>query len=227
MGHPALPSFGVATVGEAEVGRGDGLQGWNFSNQAAQQQRQRTKPNRHQRLRQARLNERQHEEEVAENLPWGDSVLQDPEEGCSRFYFINANGLSSANDFEEIQEIGQALTNIKVSMLGMAETNKDWSRPGLKSKSTRAWKKVFGAGSKWVTASSGELTGDDYQPGGVGLLVGGNWSGRICEEGADPSGLGRWSYATLQGKKNTKVTIVTAYQVCEDNISTTGPTTAY
>ena len=224
MGHQAPPPFGVATVGEKDVGRRHGLPGLDETTQ--QQQQQRKKPNRHQRLRQTRFNEQAQEDEMIENLPWGDSTLQEPEDDCVRFYFINKNGLSSNNNFEEILEIGQATTNIGVSILGMAETNKDWSRPGLQTQSARAWRKFFGP-SSWLTASSGELTGEDYQPGGVGLVVGGQWSGRICEKGSDPDGLGRWTYATLQGKANAKVTIVTAYQVCDDNISTTGPNTAY
>ena len=177
MGHWAPPSFGEATVGETDVNRGDGLPGWLTINQTTQQ---RAKPNRHQRLRQTRLNEQAQEEEVMDNLPWGDSTLKDPDDGCVRVYFINANGLSSSNNFEEIQEIGQAITNIKVSVLGLAETNKDWSRPGLQAASAQAWRRFF-SGSPWITASSGELTGEDYQPGGVSMLVGGKWSGRICK----------------------------------------------
>ena len=39
---------------------------------------------------------------MIENLPWGDSALKDPEEDSTRIYFINKNGLKSANNFEEI-----------------------------------------------------------------------------------------------------------------------------
>ena len=80
--------------------------------------------------------------------------------------------------------------NVGVSIVGLAETNKDWSRPGLQSQSTQAWRQFFGP-STWTTASSSEITGNNSQPGGVGLLLSGNWSGRICERGADDSGLGR------------------------------------
>ena len=66
----------------------------------------------------------------------------------------------------------------------------------------------------------------EYQPGGTALIVGQPWSGRATTS-SDPSGLGRWTEATLIGKDERKVTIVCAYCVCKNTISTTGPSTAF
>ena len=146
-------------MGEMGVGCRTGLQRERDRNN--QQQQQRAKPNRHQRLRQTLFNEQEQDEARIENLPWGDPILMKPQEGSVPIYFINKNGLSSNNKFEEILEIRQELMNVGVSIVGLAETNKDWSRPGLQSQSTQAWRQFFGP-STWTTASSSEITGDDY-----------------------------------------------------------------
>ena len=39
--------------------------------------------------------------------------------------------------------------------------------------------------------------------------------------------MGRWSSATLQGRNGKRVTIITSYRVCHQNISTAGEKTAY
>jgi hypothetical protein len=46
-------------------------------------------------------------------------------------------------------------------------------------------------------------------------------------KGSDPFGLGRWSYITLRGKDNKKLTIVTGYRVCQATPSSAGIKTAY
>ncbi len=80
---------------------------------------------------------------------------------------------------------------------------------------------------KMITASSGITYGSSYQPGGVATIIGGDWVGRLSEKEADVHGLGRWTTCTLKGKDNTKLTIITAYQVCNDHIERTGPKTAF
>jgi hypothetical protein len=44
------------------------------------------------------------------------------------------------------------------------------------------------------------------------------WSSRVFKKDADTSGMGQWSYQTLVGKQNTKVTIIMGYW-CIRNIS--------
>jgi hypothetical protein len=58
----------------------------------------------------------------------------------------------------------------------------------------------------------------DYMTGGTLTAMVNKWSSRVFKKDADPSGMGRWSYQTLVGKQNTKVTIITGYQ-CVRNIS--------
>lgn len=49
------------------------------------------------------------------------------------------------------------------------------------------------------------------------MIVGQPWSGRTTI-GVDPSGLGRWTEATISGKEARKVTVITAYRVVKISV---------
>jgi hypothetical protein len=53
------------------------------------------------------------------------------------------------------------------------------------------------------------------QPGGVGMIVTDDASHKVCEQGRDETGLGRWTWVRLQGKDGVKVRILTAYRPCD------------
>ena len=53
-----------------------------------------------------------------------------------------------------------------------------------------------------------------------------HWTSRVVEKGADPFGLGRWSYLVLQGQGGIKILLITAYRVCKQTMTSAGPTTS-
>lgn len=55
----------------------------------------------------------------------------------------------------------------------------------------------------------------------------GKWVGRIDDKGADPEGLGRWSFMVFNGKNGRKVLVVVAYQACNNNICRAGTRQAW
>ena len=65
-------------------------------------------------------------------------------------------------------------------------------------------------------ASSSVPSKNDYKPGGTLILTQSNRKGRVIDSGSDA--LGRWTYQTLSGKDNRHVSIISAYQVCEQSI---------
>jgi hypothetical protein len=71
-------------------------------------------------------------------------------------------------------------------------------------------------------ASSPVTAVHNYQPGGVMSIIHGHMVGRIKSRGNDD--LGRWTYVKLLGRSEKVITIISAYQVC--NNTRTG-TTAY
>ena len=58
----------------------------------------------------------------------------------------------------------------------------------------------------------------DYVTGGTLTSTVDRWSSRVSKKDSDPSGMGRWSYQTLVGKRNSKITIITGYR-CVHNTS--------
>ncbi len=57
-------------------------------------------------------------------------------------------------------------------------------------------------------------------------MVCNKWKSRVVGKGADTFGLGQWTYIALRGKGNKRLLIVSAYRVCQQTLSTIGPTTA-
>ena len=90
----------------------------------------------------------------------------------------------------------------------------------MKEVFNKVWRK-----NKLVTSNSPERTTTAYQPGGTTTLVVNKWVSHICGSGQDA--LGRWSYITLKGKQERKVTIISAYRVCENSLDQAGPTTCW
>jgi hypothetical protein len=154
------------------------------------------------------------------NLPWGDSIDEKPNNATR--IFQNINGISTANDFVSASEIGFRADADQVDILCLAETNLDWGFNQHRRSCESHWR-PFWKVMKLVTASSTITYNTSYQPGGVATVVGGNWVGPLSDYEAVSHGFGRWTTCTLRGKSNTKLTIITAYQVCKDNIAQSGP----
>ena len=64
-----------------------------------------------------------------------------------------------------------------------------------------------------MTASKTTVNDSYTKRGGLLTWTIGNWLGRIIDSGSDK--LGRWTYVTMTGKNNRKLTIYTLYQVCD------------
>jgi hypothetical protein len=70
--------------------------------------------------------------------------------------------------------------------------------------------------SRLSIASSAIPSDNEFKPGGTLLLSQGNVTGRFLEKGSDH--MGRWTYQTFLCKSNRRLTIISAYQVCEQSI---------
>jgi hypothetical protein len=176
------------------------------------------------RKRQSRL-QRPSDSDIDLNFSWGDSIDEKPKD-ATRIFFQNTNGISAANGFVAASEVGFTSNANEVDIHCLAETNLDWEYKDTRH-ACNEHLRPFWPISKLVTASSTITYDSQYQPGGVATMVGGNLVGRLSNHEADSHGLGRWTTCTFRGKENTKLTIITAYQVCDDNISRNSTKTAY
>lgn len=130
-------------------------------------------------------------------------------------YYQNVHGVSR-DDVTLAQDL-QALAEFDVGCFCLSETNLDWHRPYVRSDFLARQRKT------WKHAATSFLLIDmesssDYMTGSMLTSMVDQWSSRKFKKDADPSGMGRWSYQTLVGKKNTKITIITGYH-CVRNTS--------
>jgi len=81
---------------------------------------------------------------------------------------------------------------------------------------------IGGSSSETISISS-------IEPGDTAIVcTDGSWGSKIIKRGQDPTGLGRWSYITIKGKDNIKLTIICGYRCCKgQKIENVGTTTAY
>ena len=167
------------------------------------------------------------EKEYDENLPWGDPV-DIKEEGVCRIHFQNINGISATDKkFSDAAEIGREAKRSTTDIRCLAETNLDWSDQEVMTQVSGPIRSCYNRAAL-LTASNEHTKFDSvYQPGGVGMIISEEWTGRIEHKKPDESKMGRWIQCTIRGKDNRKVTMITAYQVVKQSITQAGPKTAY
>jgi hypothetical protein len=91
------------------------------------------------------------------------------------------------------------------------ETNLDWNRPYVWADYlVRQWKTWKHAATFF--SSIDMESSSDYMTGGTLTSTVNCWSSWLFKKDVDPSGMEQWSYQTLVGKKNTKITLITGYQ---------------
>ena len=145
------------------------------------------------------------------NEAWGDELGPKPD-NCYRICFENINGLGfdihhniKQDRFitwareHDIDAIGWAEVNINWRLATPSEKLRERLRPGK-------WDRMSVS-----TAHNIHEKLTKYQPGGVSLVTFDQLSHRMSASGADPSGLGRWTWQSFRCKTKT-VRIVTAYQ---------------
>ena len=165
--------------------------------------------------------------EVKDNSHWGERMNPEPEEGRTRIYFQNINGLRTGDTFNDVNEIFMQAAGSNIGIFGFAETNVPWHErrvyKSIRSKLNKHWN-----AGKLSASSSPMLVGEHfYQPGGVATFVTGDWTGRVADTSEDTSGMGRWATIELQGKRNSRLSIITAYRPTKADITTAGEQTVY
>ena len=132
------------------------------------------------------------------NEPYGDSHQQkDPDH--DRWYIQNVNGINPEYNWMEWRTQMRVLQEMQVDGFSFTETNLRWTPEQTKAARTigRYWFKQI---RLQTSASNDPTTRKSYQPGGTCTGITNKLAGRITQQGKDPSGLGRWSYFSLEGK---------------------------
>ena len=134
-------------------------------------------------------------------------------ENIIRIYSQNVNGISKSSDYNEWEIILEHLQNFQVDIACLSEINLDLNKARVKYKLNEKARILDKTCSLVMTASKYSTSDNENKRGGILSMVRGHWSGREIEKGADK--LGRWTFTTLSGKANRKVTIIAMYRVCD------------
>jgi hypothetical protein len=159
------------------------------------------------------------------NIPYGDS-LRKKTPGFSRVYYINPHGISAYRDFLDLCEMLQSFKEVEVDALCFPEINLDLLKPDVRKRCEDIWNDFFGT-SLLVGSTSNLHARNAYKPGGTFTGIMHSLCGRYQTSGSDPHGLGRWSFVQLYGKDGKSLVMITAYRVCNGDISSSGTSTAF
>ena len=128
----------------------------------------------------------------------------------------------SATKFDSI--LG-TMQNWQVNICCLAGTDAAWDHRAVRKATQGVVKKRMGRCAGMVTSTSGVYSASNVKFGGTAICLDNMWATRM-KQGEDDSGLGRWSYAELEGRKGKKVLIVTAYRPCSMKVEKSGAKTA-
>ena len=138
-----------------------------------------------------------------------------------RFYGLNIHGISSSHNYAERQHLAEALKLLQIDVWGLQEINLNTGCPNTAYEVASIFK-TNDIGTKIQMSTSPELFTTRYKPGGTLTGLDSKLVGRVHSQGADT--IGRWSWITLQGAKQRKITIITAYRVCAGNLNSSDGT---
>ena len=160
---------------------------------------------------------------TVKNIEASGDVLQPKEHGILRIAFQNIHGTTDLQGWEVPSEI-EAMEELEIDIMGMAETNRPWSKH-QRSLYNAYMQSKFRSSKSNFTAAPATDHRVKYQPGGNLLTVTGEATARIDGQGSDH--LGRFCWYKLRGKRDEGVLVIVAYRVCQEKNNNPGPTTAF
>jgi hypothetical protein len=141
-----------------------------------------------------------------------------------RVFSHNINSLPTTST-AELGASFDMYRNLNPTILGLQETNKNWSKFDLTVGRVKQCVERRWPGSQLVTAHCPDASfQSSYQPGGVAQIVLRQLTSRIKAHGKDPLGRFAWQEFLLEGTRT--LLVVTAYRVVQRRIKGSGPTTS-
>ena len=167
------------------------------------------------------INKKYYQQKINQNVdPNNDFKTMDPEqkmEGLTRIMYGNINGINVSNQ-DKIREITEYMKTHEVDMIGMSETNTHWNNGNVyKGNLNKIRRELNDKKATLHTSDTLVEWSGKYKPGGTAIIVKSQISSQIIRKSND-NPMGRWSAITI-GQKKQKITIITAYIVCNTPIT--------
>ncbi len=141
---------------------------------------------------------------------WGHSLpVIDPSK-VFRVFLQNPNGLSLKYKNFPLQNDFYISHDYRAPILSLPETNVNWNLTYQSSIFMSLLHNTWRTSAYSFSKALKDFL-SQYQPGGTATIVCNDWVSRVFDIGEDHLALGWWSFVTLQGKGQKKITIVMAY----------------
>jgi hypothetical protein len=125
---------------------------------------------------------------------------------------VNINGISKYVNWIEWDIIVKTMSRLQLDMFGLTGPNINFDNKKIELR-LRDIAKATDRNIQLSTSCSNQLNHTDKKMGGTMSILAGRWAGRKTDVDSDKKGC--WSSITLQGKKGRKITLITAYRVCQ------------
>jgi exonuclease III len=161
-------------------------------------------------------------ENQKQNKHWGD-MMQPKNSETFRVYGMNTNGITIDKRGGQMTTICQIHQLTHTDVTCGQEHKLDTTQAAVVSNLQQTIKRHWPNG-RGTFATTPITFANSYKPGGTFILTGGRSTGRVIRQDRDK--WGRWATHTLRGVGETKVTIISAYQVVQKFHNAVGLITA-
>ena len=131
------------------------------------------------------------------------NIINTKTEKTFRIGFININGLTHTARNPKNAQIKNLLETYEFDHFGMAETNCNWAHMETEDKWYERARKLWKKSKSKVVNNNKDISKEIKQPGGVVHITIGDAISGVIDSGGDTA-LGRWTWATFNGKQNIK-----------------------
>lgn len=154
-----------------------------------------------------------HTRNIADAKWQGHEFFIDKDPHHTRVMFHNINGLT-LHGTKGLDMLVNDQINMQIDVQAISEHCLDTSKFQVLHQANKVLRECTQQQTTLHLASCAEAALHQYKPGGTGLLLVGNITGRLEPQGRGGDDMGRWSYLHLRRRQLPPVTIISAYQVC-------------
>lgn len=142
----------------------------------------------------------------------GDTLTEKKEEGTTRIYFQNLNGLKWDKEGGIWPMVCQNMASIQTDIMGFVEVNQDTSKYEVSHQLEKTAKRFFGH-QRIIAGTSNRTVRRTFKPGGTMMMTVEN--AVKCARDTTRDRMGRWVSTRYSSTSNNRTTVIMAYQVCQ------------
>ena len=155
--------------------------------------------------------------ELNYNHNWGDSLPTGTKGNTIRVVYQNIHRSIGTKDNPTTNTLLENLHKMEADIFLASETNCNWKTAEFRNNLQRSIRNFWPAHRVAFSSSDVglELEFHEFLPGGTCTMAFDHLGMRVVKAGEDDSGLGRWSYLTLEGQDGRRLTFITGYRICK------------